>query len=88
LAELRSPSVQEDALISVGDANERGNIFSGQSFEIPQDHDLALGLRELRQQFLNASGEVLGYEAVVGAVGPWLGRCDPRSRSVEALIDL
>ena len=73
--------------MSVGDANERGNVVRGQSFEITQRDDLALTGGQLRQQLLNANGEVLGYEAVVSAVGPWLGRCDPRPGSVEALVD-
>jgi hypothetical protein len=79
--------MQEYALISVGDAHERGNVVRGQSFQIAQDHNLALALGKLRQKLLNASGEVLGDEAVIGAVGPRLGRCNPRSGSVEALVD-
>ena len=74
-------------MISVGDANERGDIVRRESFEIAQHDDLALAIRQLRQQLLNASGEVLGHEVVVGAVGPRLGRSDPRPGSVEALVD-
>ena len=72
----------------VGDANERGDIIRRQAFEIAQHHDLALHIGQLWQQLLDAPGEALGHDAVVGTVGPRLGWCDPGSRRVELQLDV
>ena len=79
--------MQKHTLISVADANDRCDIVCRQTFEITQDHNLALTVGQLRQQLLHARREVLGHDTVVGAVSPGLGGCHPPTRSVEAFVD-
>ena len=88
MAKLCPPAVKEHSLISVADPNKRGDIVCRDTLEIAQHDDLALAIRQLRQELLNACDEALGHDVIVDTVGPWLGGSDPRPGLVEALVDV
>ena len=74
-------------MVSVSDPNDIGDVVRRETFEITQHDDLPLTVGQLWKEFLNACCEALGDNSVVRAIGPRLGRCDPRPGFVETLID-
>jgi hypothetical protein len=80
--------MQEHALVTVVDAEEFAHVGRRDTLDVTQHNDLALALRELWKQLLNALRHAFGHQPVVRPVGPRLGWHDPRPGGVEAPLDL
>ena len=56
--------------------------------DVTQHHDLPLCLGQLRQERLDAGGELLGHEVVVDPIRPRHGRRRPVALGIEALPEV
>jgi len=83
LAQLRPASVQEHALVAVADAEQRRNVTGCDAFDVAEDHDLPLLLREHRQQRLHALRQLFGDEPIVDSIGPRDRRLGPCAGRIE-----
>ena len=55
-----SRTVQQHALVSVGNTEELGDIGGGQAFDVAQHDYLALNVRQRRQDLANPMGQAVG----------------------------
>ena len=80
--------MQQYPLIPVADTQQRRDLVGTHLFDVTQDHDLSLGVGQLRQERVNAGGEFLGDEVIVDTIRPRHGRGCPVATGVEALLEI
>ena len=66
--------VQEHPLVPVGDAEQLGDVGRSNTFDVAEHDDLALGVRQGRQDLADPKGQTVGHQPVVDLVGPRHGR--------------
>ena len=80
--------MQQYPLVPVADTEQRCDLVGAHLFDVPQGHDLSLCVRQLREERVNASGELLGDEVIVDPIRPRHRRGRPVATCVEAFLEI